>query len=325
MASLIHAESSQVWAQEHAHAPSPGSAVLESKSKTLPLPASPSSSAGRTQANHAVREWTVIRPHIDFLNEVAARHFPSLFFLEKSIVKDGDNRGESSAQSTNHTRSASDPNLFIPASPTAASSFTSEENTASGEVRISPRTQAISTIVERLISFCNREDRKTKKEIFRVIRCHNCSQSSTGGTKIGIRIALPPHQVVWMNNVHKACKHPTVDKTMRILLEWYIAVMRTNPDMEFVVFGEGTEARRGLEDEIDTGGFAMGLSASHENGLHLRGRKPKGEAEKVLRAQFENPTVTTNTFATPTTTSNEHVYMPGPELKVILHNLGKGC
>ena len=58
------------------------------------------------------------------------------------------------------------------------------------------RTLALSKLVERLIAFCNREDRKTKKEIFRVIRCHNCSQASTGGTKVGVRLALPPHQVL---------------------------------------------------------------------------------------------------------------------------------
>ena len=111
---------------------------------------------------------------------------------------------------------------------------------------------------------------------------------------------------------------------MRILLEWYIAVMRGNPDMEFVVLGETTEAARGRPGESG-GGFAMCLSSDHENELHLLGRKPPGEAERALRAQFEKPTVTNNSFATPTTTSDEPVFKPSPQLKVILHNLGKGC
>lgn len=184
---------------------------------------------------------------------------------------------------------------------------------------------AVSKLVERLIAFCNGEDRKTKKEIFRVIRCHNCSQASTGGTKVGVRLALPAHQVLWMRKVRAACKHASVDKTLRILLEWYIAVLRGAPEMEFVVLGEDTEAARRRGSERDDGGFAMCLSAGHENGLHLRGRKPPGEAERALRAQFENPTVTDNLFSTPTTTSDEPVFTPGPGLKVILHNLGKGC
>jgi hypothetical protein len=77
-------------------------------------------------------------------------------------------------------------------------------------------------VVERLIDFCNREDRKTKIVIFRVIRCHNCSQASTGGSKIGIKLALPSHHIEWMTKVRMGCAHSSVDKTMRILLEWYI-------------------------------------------------------------------------------------------------------
>ena len=54
-----------------------------------------------------------------------------------------------------------------------------------------------------------------------------------------------------MRKIHKACKHSSVDKTMRILLEWYIAVLRGNPDMEFVVLGgtlkRGEQGQRRLK------------------------------------------------------------------------------
>ena len=288
-----------------AHAPSPGSSAVPAAS----LPASPSSAGALSSAAaaepYATREWMVIRPHVDFLHEVAARHYPSMFHREARQEKPDAGSASSSPMSS---------------SPSAAGDSRGD----AGRRGVSPRTRALSVIVERLIAFCNRENRKTKKEIFRVIRCHNCSQSSTGGTKIGIELALPPHQVLWMRKIHKACKHSSVDKTMRILLEWYIAVLRGNPDMEFVVLGEDTEARRAGPEEAQEG-FAMCLSSAHENDLHLLGRKAPGEAERALRAQFEKPTVTNNSFATPTTTSDEPVFKPSPELKVILHNLGKGC
>ena len=327
-------------------APSPGSA----------LSTSPSSSGMQAAGEGAVREWLVIRPHVEFLHEVAARHYPSLFFDKRGTAGTaGTAEGISgTSRPSSSSLTASSPSAGVSASPSASPSSTSSESShfastaaasspsaslsaGAGEDRVDAgtatmdqndtpdgRTLALSKLVERLIAFCNREDRKTKKEIFRVIRCHNCSQASTGGTKVGVRLALPPHQVLWMRKVHVACKHASVDKTMRILLEWYIAVMRGAPDMEFVILGENTEAtRRGSEQ--DDGGFAMCLSVGHENGLHLRGRKPPGEAERALRSQFENPTITDNLFSTPTTTSDEPVFKPGPELKVILHNLGKGC
>ena len=93
-----------------------------------------------------------------------------------------------------------------------------------------------SWMVTRLILQANKETKKTKSHIFRVVRCHNCSQSSTGGTKVSINLSLRDEHVKWMNNVSKACKHASLDKTMRILLDWYMALAMKDQEAEDLFF-----------------------------------------------------------------------------------------
>ena len=94
-----------------------------------------------------------------------------------------------------------------------------------------------SWMVTRLILQANSETKKTKSHIFRVVRCHNCSQSSTGGTKVDIELSLRKEHVQWMENVYKACKHASIDKTMRILLDWYMALAMKDHEAEELFFG----------------------------------------------------------------------------------------
>ena len=94
-----------------------------------------------------------------------------------------------------------------------------------------------SWMVTRLILQANNESKKTKSHIFRVVRCHNCSQSSTGGTKVGIELSLRKEHVRWMENVYKACQHASIDKTMRILLDWYMALAMKDHEAEELFFG----------------------------------------------------------------------------------------
>ena len=337
-----------------AAAPSPGSALLSS-----------SPSASVEPPAHPVREWMVIRPHITFLDELAARHFPSLFHADDGCgvsntganAVNADTAAAAAAAATESERGARDlaaleeriaetralaraceeadndaaeekarallktlKNDKIALQARIGSSVCSAAGAdATADAEPSPRVRAISNVVERLIDFCNREDRKTKKEIFRVIRCHNCSQSSTGGTKIGVRMALPPHQVEWMTNVRMGCQHSSVDKTMRILLEWYIAVIKSARDMEWTIL-QDTEAVR-----PDPGGFAMCLSAAHENNLHQRGRRKPGEAERALRGQFENST-TRILGPRGDEEVRKVVWRPETEgMQEMLYKLGRGC
>jgi hypothetical protein len=334
-------------------APSPGSSIL-----------STSPSASVEPPSYPIREWRVIRPHVDFLHKLAQKHFPSLWSSQEGLeqvrckARPGTSPVEAGVSSPTARLAAL--NLRIQETRKCANQADEDEDeiaeesarellknlkkekknildemkgsslSLTGGVSLSspsedlnqctPRIRAISNIVERLIDYCNREDRKTKKTIFRVIRCHNCSQASTGGTKIGISLSLPSHHVEWMTKVRMGCSHASVDKTLRILLEWYIAVFKCDCMMEYRIL-QDTEACR-----PDMGGFAMGLSKEHENHLHQRGRRPKGEADRALREQYEKNTPIMKGFGDVKAHQfHQNTYGASEELQEILYKLGRGC
>ena len=99
------------------------------------------------------------------------------------------------------------------------------------------REDATSIVVSCLIKHCNAASRASKKQIFRTIRCHNCSQASTGGTKTDIQLRIPAAYAQWISNVQRSCDHPTADKTMRILLAWYIGRLCTTEHKRELVDG----------------------------------------------------------------------------------------
>jgi hypothetical protein len=94
----------------------------------------------------------------------------------------------------------------------------------------------VSSVVTRLILQANKEDNKRKKFIFRVVRCDNCSQSSTGGYKVQVNLELDSLHVKWLDNVHTKCNHASVDKTLRIILDFYIGVVLKDNKMEKYFF-----------------------------------------------------------------------------------------
>jgi hypothetical protein len=291
----------------------------------------------------------VIRPHIEFLKKVASKHFPSLWLQEKEQVK---NMEEEDGVDPNVAALSSLDSRIRQVRDAANKAEEEEDEDTEDQARVllkslkkerkslvvmistqlqaspsivddgaaSPHVLAMSHVIEKLIDHCNRENKKTKKEIFRVIRCHNCSQASTGGTKIGVKLALPPHQVEWMTKVRMACSHSSVDKTMRILLEWYIAVISHDCMMEYELL-TNTEAVR-----PDMGGFGMCLSEKHENNLHMRGRRPKAEADQVLRETYERNTPLQKGFGNEEARKfHQETYGATAELAEILWKLGRGC
>lgn len=92
--------------------------------------------------------------------------------------------------------------------------------------------QAFSQLVERLIRTANTEDRQTKKMIFKVVRCHQCHQSSTGGVKATVSLSLPKNYVLWLEKVKENCDHASVDKSLRILLDFYIGICTSDSSLE---------------------------------------------------------------------------------------------
>ena len=309
---------------------------------------------------HPCRTWKVIRPHVIFLNKLAAKHFPSLYnapseedqqlltttqLLTTSLTtinaqiqearrtanqaeENEDDDTEEQARCTLKTLKKEKKAIALQLDElaTAMNDLTVSPSNTEGDkdetaaAAANPRVRAISNVVGRLIEVCNREDRKTKKEIFRVIRYHNCSQASTGGSKVDIELALPTHHVEWMTKVRMGCTHASVDKTLRILLEWYIAMCASDCMIEYDLL-QGTEAVR-----PDMGGFAMGLSDNHENQLHQRGRRGKGEADRALREQYERNTPLLRGYGDEEAREfHQKTSNFSPDLQNILYKLGRGC
>ena len=69
-----------------------------------------------------------------------------------------------------------------------------------------------------------------------MVRCDNCSQSSTGGYKVQVNLELDSLHIKWLDNVHKKCNHASVYKTLRIILDFYIGVVLKDNKMEKYFF-----------------------------------------------------------------------------------------
>jgi len=94
-----------------------------------------------------------------------------------------------------------------------------------------------SWAITNLVTQANKEDKKTKKLIFRIVRCFNCQQGNpTGGEKTQISFDMRPLHLKWMENVHKQCGHSSVDKTMRILVDFYMSYAKKDAQLEEKLF-----------------------------------------------------------------------------------------
>jgi hypothetical protein len=81
-----------------------------------------------------------------------------------------------------------------------------------------------------LIKNANHQSVEVKKYIFRVPRCNNCGVGGLrGGLKTEQSLSLAPEHFTWMTNVHEKCAHGTVDKTLRIILDYYMGKCQEGP------------------------------------------------------------------------------------------------
>lgn len=90
--------------------------------------------------------------------------------------------------------------------------------------------------LEKLIDRANVETPHCKRTIFLTIRCRRCLQHTRGGDKRDYEITLPEHQWTWLENVQARSRHPTVGKTVRILLDFYIPLCLHDEDFEQALF-----------------------------------------------------------------------------------------
>jgi hypothetical protein len=97
---------------------------------------------------------------------------------------------------------------------------------------------SISAILSILVHFCNREAKARKSVIFRNPRCRRCTAATTGGKKTLIRLGMSAEHWAWLSSVSAKCGHTSVDKTLRILLDWYkLYATANNPHLSEEIWG----------------------------------------------------------------------------------------
>ena len=107
-------------------------------------------------------------------------------------------------------------------------------------------------VLRHLIFVANGETSQVKRLIFKVIRCLHCHSGTRAGhiPKKDKSCGIFDFQMVWLTAVHKQCDHPTVEKTVRVLIDYYRKVTSDKPGMEAELFWrKRTDITRGPQFE----------------------------------------------------------------------------
>lgn len=108
-------------------------------------------------------------------------------------------------------------------------------------------------MLERLIGVANREPSQTKRSIFLQVRCHRCLQHSRGGDKRDYDVELSEQRWQWLENVRQRSKHPSLGKTLRILVDFYKPICEKDEEFERAIF-KATQSNEGeTAQENDSG------------------------------------------------------------------------
>lgn len=101
----------------------------------------------------------------------------------------------------------------------------------------------VSSVLQKLLQWSNGEQPAAKKKIFLVIRCRRCSAGAKGGVKHDHQIELPVKQWQWLDNVRERCKHASVAKTIRIIVDFYMPLCQGDAALEHKVIRRGCEPK----------------------------------------------------------------------------------
>jgi len=101
----------------------------------------------------------------------------------------------------------------------------------------------LSGVFERLIDWANTETPEVKKKLFLQVRCRRCSAGAKGGVKRDRDIQLSTLQWQWLENVQGRCKHASVGKTLRILVDFYMPFCKEDYAFEQKIFRRGAALR----------------------------------------------------------------------------------
>jgi len=119
----------------------------------------------------------------------------------------------------------------------------------------------ISRAIGRLIDWANAEPAEAKKKLFLVIRCRRCSAGAKGGIKRDHNIELSSRHWQWLENVRERCRHASVGKTLRIIVDFYMPLCKEDHAFEQKVLraGMATKSQR-IEDAVGNVDPAKGLA-----------------------------------------------------------------
>lgn len=101
----------------------------------------------------------------------------------------------------------------------------------------------ISGVVRRLVEWANAETPEAKKKIFLQVRCRRCSAGAKGGVKTDRTLEIPSLQWQWLMNVRERCNHATVGKTVRIIVDFYMPLCKSDSDFEQMVVQVGRNVK----------------------------------------------------------------------------------
>eukprot|EP00121_Abeoforma_whisleri_P010951 Awhi_evm1s10098 len=162
---------------------------------------------------------TVTRSQLDYIEKVIEK-----YNIVGSVVE------SKTKSSTLHT--ATDKN----SQDLDSSNYDEDSRTSKIDEGALAKRKAISWAISQLINHCNQEEKKIKRLIFRVIRCQNCTQATTGGFKAQVTVDLEKIHLQWLQMVKVNCDHASVDKTIRIMLDFYIALAKKDSNLESLFF-----------------------------------------------------------------------------------------
>jgi hypothetical protein len=86
-------------------------------------------------------------------------------------------------------------------------------------------------VLRHLVFVANGESSQVKKLIFKVIRCLHCHTGTRAGyiPKKDKELGLFDFQMKWLVAVQKQCSHPSVEKSVRVLCDYYRKVTSDSP------------------------------------------------------------------------------------------------
>lgn len=90
--------------------------------------------------------------------------------------------------------------------------------------------------LQQLADIANRELPNTKRQIFLMVRCRRCLQHSRGGAKKDYLLRLPEQRWTWLQGVQTRCKHASLGKTLRIIIDFYMPLCEGDGDFEAHIF-----------------------------------------------------------------------------------------